>query len=275
MGKKIIIVVIVLLIMAMGYVYISKGQAENFEFYNIENMYTLKSYVVKKGQANENIKSSGIITDFNIKKLDVDSDYTISTFYVEDGAIVSERQKVLKIKETSQNVRAPINGIFLKQKNENGEFEYKIYDINQVGISIYLLEEDVSKISIGQEVVVKIITLNEEVTGQIQYISKIANEEGKFGVDIKIPYTENLRFGYTASVSVTTKQNSETLLIPSECINVDEYGRYYVVKEEYKDNYNELSEEMKTYIEIGIIENDMVEILEGLNENDRIIYMEY
>ena len=73
-------------------------------------------------------------------------------------------------------------------------------------------------------------------------------------------------------INIGEKEN--VIVIPYELLEIDEENKYYVIKSEHKNeyyNYGYVKEENRTYVEIGTITNNKVEIKSGLSVGDKII----
>ena len=245
------------------------------EEYNFEN--SMGVYEVTTSVSETYVRSSGTITSFNIQTLDVEEYEKVKNIYVKDGQYVKAKNKVMKISgDGTRYIKAPISGMFFKIKKGEGEFEYKIYNLEDIGVSIEVSEKDVSSLKIGQKAIVKLFALNQELEGKVSYISMLPYE-GKFNVNIKIPYSDEIKFGYTANIKILTSKNEESIVIPYEALNMEDDGRYYVIEESFKENalnFN-LEEDMKKYVQVGNITEDYVEIVNGLEVGMKILYWKW
>ena len=66
-------------------------------------------------------------------------------------------------------------------------------------------------------------------------------------------------------VSILIKESSDTLVLSADAIHYDGSQSYVYVKDP------ENNKSIKTYITTGIETDDLVEVLEGLNQNDQVI----
>ena len=246
--------------------------ASNEEF-SFEN--SMGIHEVTTATAESFVKSSGTITSFNIQTIDIEDYEKVKEIYISDGQYVDAKTRIMKVTgDTTRYITAPTSGIFFKTQKGEGEYEYKIYNLDEIGVSIQVSEKDVASLQIGQTAIIKIISLEQELEGTVSYISMLPYE-GKFTVNINVPYFEGIKFGYTTNVKISTSKNEEAIVIPYEALNEDDDGRYYVILEEYKDYALELEDHMKTFVEVGKMTEDYVEILEGLETGMKIIYWKW
>lgn len=272
-----IIIGVLVLLFIIGKIIISSVASKFNNITESEISVNFDEHIVTVENLTSVVKGTGEITSFNIQTLDVSSYSQVKEDYVNDGDIVTKNQKILKINSEGyiSDVKAPISGMFFK--TDDIENPYVIYDIDNIGIEIYVTENDVVKMSVGQKAIVKISALNKEVEGEVAYVSKLPID-GKFKVRVKIEYFEELRFGYGASVKINISEKENVMVIPYQALYMDNNEKYYVIKKEYRDEYynnfmndaTELADEYKTFVKVGTITNNKVEILSGLTVGDKI-----
>ena len=239
-----------------------------------EEILSINVYEVSKKSIENSVKTSGKITSFNIENIDLSHGEKIKGIYVTEGQKVTKSQKIMLINDgySNKEIKSSLDGIFFIIDNESSN-EYKIYDTSSVGLTVPISENEIPNISIDQRAIVKIIALNREVEGKVIHISKLPNSSGKFNVKIKINYEDDIYFGYTASVKIETSSNTEKITIPYECLNVDEDGKYYVVEEQYMEEFkiNKVQQEHRIYVEVDSFDVDYVGISSGIDEGMRIL----
>lgn len=275
---KIILItgVILFAIIELGIIIANTFIANLNDLNNVEIDYYFNEYVVQEQSFTEYVKGTGIINSFNIKSLDTSEYSEIKEIYVNDGTIVNAKQKIMRgIKDgISQIIYSPISGMYFEDVENKS---YLLYDLSNIGIEMYVTENDVAKVSVNQKAIVRISAINKNVDGVVTYVSKLPSTHG-FKVRIKIDYNDEIKFGYGASVKVIVSQKDKDVVIPYNALQMDKNNNYYVVKKEYKESlynnfYNDvvIPEEAKTYVKIGSITGSLVEITSGLNIGDTIV----
>lgn len=277
---KIILIIIVILVglFIIGSIAISSIATKFNKALESDTSLYFDEYEVTTENLTSQVKGTGEITSFNIQTLDISNYAKIKEIYVNDGDMVTKNQKLLKINNDGyiSNIKAPIAGMFFKV--DNGiDTNYQIFDTTNIGVEISVTEKDVANLSTGQKAIVKISALNKEVEGEVIYVSKLP-VDGKFKVKVKIEYFENLRFGYGVSVKINVDEKQNVMTIPYQTLYIDNDNKYYVIKEEFKNEYynsymNDIifDEKYKTYVEVGTITNNKVEIISGLSVGDKIV----
>ena len=269
-----IIIGVIIALYIIGSIVVSQFSSKIENATNAETSLYFKDYEVTSEKLTTYVKGTGEITSFNIETLDVSEYAKVKENYVNDGDMVTKNQKLFKINTEGyiSNVSATMDGMFFKVDTDMGS-KYHIYDINDIGVEITVNENDVASLTQGQKAIVKISALNKEVEGTVSYVSKLPIG-GRFKVKIKIEYFEELRFGYGVSVKINIGEKDNVIVIPYELLELDEENNYYVIKSEYKNeyyNYGYVEKENRTYVEIGTITNNKVEIKSGLSVGDKII----
>jgi len=148
------------------------------------------------------ITGKGNIESFNIEKLNTDNLTSIDEVYAKDGDMINANQRILKVSnsEATGIISSTISGkLFIEELQDKSN--YYIYDLNNIGIEIEVDEKDASKLKIGQFVNVNIHSSPDVIIGKVYYISKVSSD-GIIKVKIKIDYSDNIKFGYTAKVEI-------------------------------------------------------------------------
>jgi RND family efflux transporter MFP subunit len=162
---------------------------------------------------------------------------------------------------------SPMNGVVLRQDGEIGEMVDRTFVLFWVGqphplrITADVDEEDIPKVSEQQKVLIKADAFPEQVIeGEVQQITPKGDPINKnYRVRISLPPDTILRIGMTTEVNIIVREKLNALLIPATAL-VD--GLVWVAQDE---------EAKRRKVQTGIIGEDQVEILSGVNERDLII----
>ncbi len=272
-----IVVIVVLVLFVLLSIVISNVSSSINSVSENEVDMAFSDYVVKEEKMTAYVNGTGEITSFNIKVVDVPTYGLVKEKYVNDGDVVGVEQKLFKVSIDGdyKTINSPIKGMYFETENA-GSMVYQVYNLDDIGIEMYVSEKDVALLANGQKAIVKVTALNKEVDGTVSYISKLPRD-GKFKVKIKIPYTDEIKFGYGTSVKVVVSEKDKALVIPYDALQMDSENRYYVIKQEFKSDFYKnsvydtpLPESAKTYVDVGTITNNQVEIVSGLKAGDII-----
>lgn len=283
-AKKVIIAILIIVVIILAIVFGVKAiidqktvQLQEIQTTGWDSMFS--EFEVQKQDVTTYVKGNGEVTSFDIKKIPVESYESVADLYVSDGEKVDAKQRLMKVTSpgSSRTVKAPIAGMFFAVE-ENGSNQYMVYNLEEVGVKIQVAETDVVNIKEGQKAIVKISSIGKEVEGVVDYVSNLP-QNGKFTVRIKVDYREDVRFGYSAHVSIVTSEKNDTVVVPYKAVTKTEDGRYYVYKAEVKQDLinqftsgTDVPEEKRTYVEVGEINSNQVEILSGLEVGEKIVY---
>lgn len=167
---------------------------------------------------------------------------------------------------------SPMDGIVVKKLFEAGETVAAGYPVlvlgklDNVEAEIGLPDDHINRIEIGHETKVYVYGIEKEFKGVVKEIGAIADSKTRtFPVKINIENKDlSLKPGMIAKVTIVF-ENLESVLVPVDSvINMPEGPAVFVYSEE-KGIVTERS------VTTGKIVKDRVEILQGLNEGEKIV----
>jgi HlyD family secretion protein len=163
------------------------------------------------------------------------------------------------------NVGEQANGILVE-----------MVDTNSLEVTLAVDEVDIGDLYVGHTAVVTLETWpNEEINGAITAIAPKANNGTSalvtYDVFLGLSATDlPILVGMTADASLETVNFSDALLVPNAAVNVDRTnGSYSVNLAKVDENGNEVFEE--TAVSIGLHDSQYTQIVDGLNEGDRLL----
>ncbi|MFA6437370.1 MAG: efflux RND transporter periplasmic adaptor subunit [Candidatus Paceibacterota bacterium] len=178
-------------------------------------------------------------------------------------------------KVNESTLRSPVDGQVVKINVRVGE----IASINQVvmyilpekpfQVKVDIYEEDIAKIKIGNLVDIKLVAFPDtEIAGKVSSIDpidKTVNEVVYYEVSMDFDQQiEGLKPGMTADIVIIANKQTDLLIIPESSI-IKETGKNYVKVLDDKKI-------IKKEVLVGNKGDDaMIEIKEGLQENDKVI----
>jgi HlyD family secretion protein len=189
-------------------------------------------------------------------------------------------------KEMESIIRAPAGGILLTRSVDPGDPVVPLTSF-QAGTELATLadmrdlifkgtvdEIDVGKLAVGAEARLKVGALpGTEVTGRLSRIAPQATEEDGarlFEVEIELDPAEEivLRAGYSANADLIIREKTDILLIPERLVLFEEEGARTFV--EVPGDRPE-AEPRKIEIETGLSDGLSIEVVGGLEEDDKIV----
>ena len=170
------------------------------------------------------------------------------------------------------NVTAPISGSIVSVSAEVGSYAsasssmFTISDTSTLEISVGISEGNVNKIAVGDQVSVRIPTLDNAVyAGRIVEIGKVMDTNSKsYPIRIALDNQDGqFLSGMYAEVSITTDQVADCLVVPVDAITyrTDEQIVMVVVDGKAEERV----------IETGVNDGDYYVVTEGLAAGDEVI----
>ncbi len=165
---------------------------------------------------------------------------------------------------------SPISGVVsLKnvtkaQMVSPGTAAYQVSNIDKVVATINVTENIINLLSKGQEVNIKINSLDKTVTGVITEINPVANQTSTYPVKITIDNPNHLiKPGMFCEVEIVSESSTSTVVLPREAVlrNMEDYYVYVV-----ENNVSVMKN-----VEVGIDNGKEIEIISGLQSGDKVI----
>ncbi len=203
MKKKIFIILIILFVM-LGVFFLGRqvGLNEEQESTNIvKTEEKVSTQTIKK-----TLTSSGSVASKTTEKVALSTSKYFEAMCVEVDDTVSKGDKILKYTDGTY-LKAPYDCyiVELNIPNEEGKclnsHYVKIQSKNILTVSMSVSEENIDKISIGQEAKITISALEKEYTGYVTHIGSTASN-GKFTIDIEFENDGNIKLGMTSSIEI-------------------------------------------------------------------------
>ena len=179
---------------------------------------------------------------------------------------------IAKYQLKNTQITAPISGKATSITVSSGEMIspsmplLTIIDVSRIFVKVGISEKDISKIKIGQTVVLEIDAFPEEIfKGEV--VSKgVAVDQISKTLEVKIEILQPevvIPIGVFARGDILVKTNKNALIIPSSALSRKKDGIYVYVIEEGIARQKE--------VELGIIQDERIEILAGLSVGQEIV----
>ena len=179
---------------------------------------------------------------------------------------------IAKYQLKNTQITAPISGKATSITVSSGEMIspsmplLTLIDISRIFVKVGISEKDISKIKIGQTVVLEIDAFPEEIfKGEV--VSKgVAVDQISKTLEVKIEILQpevDIPIGVFARGDILVKTNKNALIIPSSALSRKKDGIYVYVIEEGIARQKE--------VELGIIQDERIEILAGLSVGQEIV----
>ncbi len=194
-------------------------------------------------------------------------------------AQVRQAQSALEIAQSQLNnsiVKAPINGKVTAVSVKTGELVssavplLSILDVSELYIKAGISEKDIASIQIGQEAEILIDAFpQEKFYGEVSSRGVMVDPTSK-SMEIKIKIIEphvEIPPGVFARADIMIENKPDALIIPSTALTRKTEGLYVYV---LNDDRNRVE---KRAIVAGMIQDNQVEVVEGLQENEVVVIL--
>jgi HlyD family secretion protein len=229
---------------------------------------------------------------------------TITALNIRDGSYVSEKSLIIVLEnedlitelsdaKTNLNnayedladikddigfytITSPIDGIITEIDVNEGDYVReestlaKIVNNYDLEFNIDVDELDISKIKVGQEVIVTIDALNSTKLNPIKgTITEIAvegtsqNDVTSYPVKISLQGNDEIKIGMNANAEIIIEKKENILVAPVEAINTRKNKSYVTLKDGTQSE-----------VTVGIYNEDKIEIVSGLSEGDVVLLPE-
>lgn len=192
---------------------------------------------------------------------------------------LEETKKLYGTNDRSEYVvRAPMSGFIINKniskdqqlRSDNGQSIYTIAEINEIWVLANVYESDISRIQVGQEASIEMISYpGEKIKGKIDKIFTVLDPETQtMKVRITLP---NADYKYKPEmncvVNIEYNEAREMTAIPSKSVVFDKSKHFAMV---YRERNDIETREIKVYKTVG----DKTYIEEGLRDGEKVISKE-
>jgi RND family efflux transporter MFP subunit len=222
---------------------------------NLEQQAARRDYLRDEIKRQQTLVDKGFVSASSMSKLVFDLKQA-------DAALASSRRPLA---ETV--LRAPIDGIVLRQDGEAGEMAsvgqalFWVGSTRPLRVSADVDEEDILRVKPGQKALLKADGLNGQILlGRVQEITEKGDSLNKnYRVRLSLPEDTPLKIGMTVEVNIIIDERQNALLVPSASVKGDQIWRVV----------NGILTLVP--VKIGVRGQDRTEILSGINLEDTIV----
>lgn len=255
---------------------------------------------VLRGDIQSTILSTGIVQPENRLEIKPPISGRTDEVMVDEGDIVKKGQMLVKMSSTERAalldaararsaeefkkwesyyraapILAPIDGTIILRSVEPGQTvtsqDAILVMSDRLTVKAQVDETDIAEIKLKQKADVILDAYPEEKipahVDKIAYDSTTINNVTTYIVDVLPDKTpDSMRSGMTANVSFLLDSKENVLLLPSNAVRIKEDKNFILVPPE-----NKLGKPVEKQVETGISDGKKIEIIEGLNEGDKVL----
>lgn len=176
--------------------------------------------------------------------------------------------------EAAEGIIAEFDGIVSSIKISEGSNVFQgtelvtVKSLDDVIIKLNVNKYDI--VNIEENQTASVVIKNKKYNGKVSRIARMTDESGQnSGIDVEVKLDEpdsDIILGLDVKTQILTANINDALRIPVEALWEDEEGSFVFVAQEEKA--------VKTKVEVGVRNDDMVEITEGISEGDLVVWNE-
>lgn len=167
-------------------------------------------------------------------------------------------------------IKSPINGIVdavdikLGQVTGPGMPIIRVVNFNNLKVKGEVAETHATKIKAGDEVEVIFPDVNDSITSQIAFVSKVINPMTRtFSVQLNLDNKKEYHPNMVSILRIVSYAKEKSIVVPVNVIQKSEEGDFVIIADNKKAK--------KIKIKTGHIYNGKAEVMEGLKEGDKLI----
>lgn len=197
-----------------------------------------------------------------------------STYEAQSEAVNQLKQQVAKT-----TVKAPFTGTIDDVITEQGSVVaagqtqlMRIVSLKDMYIETDIPERYITDVTRGKQVKVEFPVLGKSIETEIRQAGDFINPANRtFKVEVAIPNNEkNIKPNLTAKLKINDYTNENAILIPQSIISENAEGEQYVYVVNEK-NANDEGVAEKVIIKTGKTQGDVIEVLEGIDNDVEIV----
>jgi len=234
------------------------------EFKELRDILKFTGTIEGKEQVQVFPKAGGKLIKYLVKEGD---------FVKKDDVIALIDRDITGFKYEPHKVQSPISGEVLKADLDKGSLVGPrtpiaiVGDISKVKVRIEIAEVDYPKVKIGDKAILKVDAYpDKEFEGKLTELDKYVNPQTRAAqAEIEVPNEEGLLIpGSFARITLFTGTHKALTMPLDALLRMPGTGSYYCFK-----FANDKAK--KVFLKIGIIQDNLVEIKEGLKQGDLVI----
>ena len=270
MKKRILLIIFVLILVGGAFVI---GRQVGLNTEDSKTKTVIKEETVGTQDIKKTLTSSGEVTAKTTEKLDLTTSYYFKAMCVEDDDTVKEGDNLLEY-TNGEFLKAPYDLVVISHnvpetENKCTSSNYiEVSDLRTLSANISINENEINDIAVDQEVEI-VLTADESKTysGKVTKVDSVGSYVSSgttFSATVEFENDGFVKLGMSLSCTITLKEEKEVLSIPIEAVYQNKEGKDYVLK------VNSDGTVVETLVELGIANDNYVQVKTGLELNDKV-----
>lgn len=172
------------------------------------------------------------------------------------------------------NIKSPINGtveavdVKVGQVTAPGMPIFKVVNMSSIKVVANISEAYADKVSVGDVVTVELPDIHQTIKAKVSFASNFIDPLNRtFKVEVKLNGIKDVKPNMVAKLNIVDYVNPKALVIPSNAIQRTESETFVMIA---KTDKNKTIAEKRTIV-IGKANQDLTEVISGIEENETII----
>jgi hypothetical protein len=269
--KKKILIIILIIILVVGAFVVGRQVGLNTEDSKTKTVITEESAVSR--DIKKTLTGSGQVLAKTTEKLELTTTKYFEAMCVEEDDTVLEGENILEYSNGTY-LTAPydlvigsINVPDAGSKCTSSNY-IEVTDLTTLQTTISISENEIGEVEKGQEVEIT-LTADETktYTGTITKIDSVGNYSSSgttFSATVEFENDGNVKIGMSLSCTVILEEEKDVICIPIEAVYENDNG------DEYVNKVNDDGTIIETTIETGIADDSYVQVVSGLELDDKV-----
>lgn len=233
---------------------------------------TYDKYAAITGTISNNESFSGAISVKNSETLTAGAEATVRKIYVTEMQNVTAGDKLMRL-STGETLEASFDGQINEITVKEGDTVsantslIQIVDFNNMKVSLRVDEYSISKLSVGERCTVKVTALDQSFDSSITHINRISQSSGTtayYTVTAELAVTSDVLPGMQVTVTVPREEAVDAVILSRNALSFDLRNSAYVLTKA------ESGDMTQTYVELGVDNDNYVQITSGLKAGDEV-----
>jgi multidrug efflux pump subunit AcrA (membrane-fusion protein) len=236
---------------------------------------TYDSYITTSGSISNSMSFSGSIDVVNDETLSAEAAGTVRKIYVEEGNAVVTGQRLIRLSNGEifkAGFDGEVNEIFVEEGDDVSADSslIEIVDFQNLEVSIRIDEYSISYVSVGQACRVTVTALEQTFDSEITHINRIpsgGSSTAYYTVTAEFSGSQNVLPGMQVTVVIPEEEAENAIIVNRNALSFDAYNNAFVFTR------NDAGEMEQAYVEIGVDNDNYVQILSGVDAGETVFKM--
>lgn len=233
---------------------------------------TYDSYTTTRGSISNSMSFSGSIDVVNDETLSAEAAGTVRKIYVEEGNSVVTGQRLMRLSNGEifkASFDGEVNEISVEEGDEVSANDslIEIVDFTNLEVSLRVDEYSMASVSVGQACEVTVTALEQTFDSEITHINRIpsgGSSTSYYTVTAQFSGSEDVLPGMQVTVVIPEEEADDVVILSSDALSFGQSNNAYVLVE------NDEGEMEQVFVEIGVDNDNYVEITSGLDADETV-----